>query len=50
MLIESEITHFIDNQQIAVGKLLLQLQQLAAIQRLYQFVGEICSCRQCSAD
>ena len=44
MPIESEITYFIDNQQIATGNLLLQLQQPAAIQRHYQFVGEICGC------
>lgn len=44
MPIESEITYFIDNQQIATGNLLLQLQQPAAIQRLYQFVGEIRGC------
>lgn len=41
MPIESEITHFIDNQQVAVGNLFLYLQQPAAIQRLYQFVREI---------
>ena len=44
MPIESEITHFIDNQQVAVGNLFLYLQQPAAIQRLYQFVREICGC------
>ena len=38
MPIESEITYFIDNQQIAAGNLLLQLQQPAAIQLSNHFL------------